>query len=279
MSEEEKINNTHQNQTENDEFSEDAKNSLQEDFDQNGLLLKIATNGIAVQDYVKRLKESDILVAIDGEVFLDGPVKLLEKFSLEVGDQPKWLLTFWRDGELFDILLTSPIQSQFGLATEQETQWALEQFSKHVFGEFPAYENFEIYRDPQGVCDILSLQRDPLAFILPAFWCLKYRLFPPLGALLAAYMVTFFINIFLFLITYLILSRFIYNSQDNVLRSFTLYAGKSHYMTIAATNEKDVGVIIKKIDRKNKIRFEANSIKPKNRNVVHKVIVNKGPAE
>ena len=279
MSEEEKINNTHQNQTENDEFSEDAKNSLQEDFDQNGLLLKIATNGIAVQDYVKRLKESDILVAIDGEVFLDGPVKLLEKFSLEVGDQPKWLLTFWRDGELFDILLTSPIQSQFGLATEQETQWALEQFSKHVFGEFPAYENFEIYRDPQGVCDILSLQKDPLAFILPAFWCLKYRLFPPLGALLAAYMVTFFINIFLFLITYLILSRFIYNSQDNVLRSFTLYAGKSHYMTIAATNEKDVGVIIKKIDRKNKIRFEANSIKPKNRNVVHKVIVNKGPAE
>ena len=51
-------------------------------------------------------------------------------------------------------------------------------------------------------------------------------------------------------------------------------------MTIAATNEKDVSVvIIKKIDRKNKIRFEANSIKPKNRNVVHKVIVNKGPAE
>ena len=279
MSEEEQINNTDQNQTENDEFSDGDKNSLQEDFDQNGLLLKIATNGIAVQDYVKRLKESDILVAIDGEVFLDGPVKLLEKFSLEVGDQPKWLLTFWRDGELFDILLTSPIQSQFGLATEQETQWALEQFSQHVFGEFPAYENFEIYRDSQGVCDILSLQRDPLAFILPAFWCLKYRLFPPLGALLAAYMVTFFINIFLFLITYLILSRFIYNSQDNVLRSFTLYAGKSHYMTIAATNEKDVGVIIKKIDRKNTIRFEANSIKPKNRDVVHKVIVNKGSAE
>ena len=50
-------------------------------------------------------------------------------------------------------------------------------------------------------------------------------------------------------------------------------------MTIAATNEKDVGVIVKKIDRKNTIRFEANSIKPKNRDVVHKVIVNKGSAE
>ena len=95
--------------------------SLQEDFDQNGLLLKIATNGIAVQDYVKRLKESDILVAIDGEVFLDGPVKLLGKFSLEEGGSGKMAPYFWRDGELFDILLSSPIQSQFGLATEQET--------------------------------------------------------------------------------------------------------------------------------------------------------------
>ena len=280
MSEEDQLNNTDQNQTENGEFSESETISpLQEDFEQNGLLLKIATNGISIQDYVKRLKESDILVAIDGEVFLDGPVKLLEKFSLEEGDQAKWLLTFWRDGELFDILLSSPIQSQFGLATEQETQWALEQFSQHVFGEFSAYENFEVYRDSKGVCDILSLQKDPLAFLLPALWCLKYRLYPPLGAILAAYMVTFFINIFLFLITYFILSRFIYKSQENVLRSFTLYADKSHYMTIAATNEKDVSVIIKKIDRKNKIRFEANSIKSKNRDVVHKVIVNKGPAE
>ena len=50
-----------------------TEDTFQEDFDQNGLLLKIATNGIAIQDYVKRLKESDILVAVDGEVFLDGP--------------------------------------------------------------------------------------------------------------------------------------------------------------------------------------------------------------
>ncbi len=251
------------------------EDTLQEDFDQNGLLLKIATNGIAIQDYVKRLKESDILVAVDGEVFLDGPAKLNEKFNLEAGDEAKWLLTFWRDGELFDLLLTSPIQSQFGLATEQETEWALEQLSTHVYGEFASYQNYEIYRDENSVCDILSLEKDPLAFILPTLWCLKYRLFPPLGALLAAYLITFFINIILFVITYLILSRFVYSSQENVLRSFTLYAGKNHYMTIAATSEKDVSSIVRKIDRKNKIRFEGNLIKPKNRNVVHKVIVNK----
>jgi hypothetical protein len=241
------------------------------DFDQNGLLLKIATDGIAIQDYVKRLKESDILVAVDGELYLDGPAKLNDKFLMEAGDEAKWLLTFWRDGQLFDILLRAPIQSQFGLATEQESEWALEQFSTHVYGEFAEYQNYEIYRDVHGVCDVLSLEKDPVAFILPSLWCLKYRLFPPLAAIVAAYLVTFFINIFLFLLTYIILSRFVYVSQDNILRSFTLYAGKSHYMTIASTNENDVSAIVKKIDPKNKIRFEANAIK-KSR-VVHKVIV------
>ena len=241
------------------------------DFDQNGLLLKIATDGIAIQDYVKRLKESDILVAVDGELYLDGPAKLNDKFVMEAGDEAKWLLTFWRDGQLFDILLRAPIQSQFGLATEQESEWALEQFSTHVYGEFAEYQNYEIYRDVHGVCDVLSLEKDPVAFILPSLWCLKYRLFPPLAAIVAAYLVTFFINIFLFLLTYIILSRFVYVSQDNILRSFTLYAGKSHYMTIASTNENDVSAIVKKIDPKNKIRFEANAIKQSR--VVHKVIV------
>ena len=246
-----------------------------EDFEQNGLLLKIATDGIAVQDYVKRLKESDILVAVDGELFLEGPAELENRFRMEVGDEPKWLLTFYRDGQLFDILLRAPIQSQFGLATEQETKWALEQFKTHLYGEFSEYQNFEVYRNGSHICDILSVEKDPVAFILPSLWCLKYRLYPPLAALLAAYLTTFFINIFLFVITYLILSRFVYISQDNIMRSFTLYAGKNHYMTIASSNENDVSAIVKKIDPKNKIRFERNVIKKPR--VVHKVIVKGEP--
>ena len=242
------------------------------DFDQNGRLLKIATDGISVLDYVKRMKESDILVAVDGEIYLDGPQNLINKFNMEEGDEAKWLLTFWRDGEVFDILLTSPIQSKFGLATEEETTWALDQFKTHIFGDFESYQNFEIFRDKNSVCDILSMEKDPLASFLPLLWCLKFRLFPPFAALAAAYLVTFFINIYLFIITYLVLSRFFSVSQQNILRSFSVFAGKSHYMTIASTNENDVSAIIKKIDIKNKIRFEANAIKKPT--VIHKVIVN-----
>ena len=242
-----------------------------EDFDQNGMLLKIAVNGITVQDYVKRLQESDILVAVDGKIYRDGPAKLREIFESKAGTEAKWLLSFWRDGQIFDILITAPIQSQFGLATEQETQWALEQFEEHIYTDFDSYQNYEVYRDGRGVCDILSMEKDPMAFMFPVFWCMKYRLYPPLFVLLVSYGITIFVNIFLFLITYIVLSRFVYLSQNNIMRSFTLFESKSHYMTIASSNERDVSALVKKIDPKNKIRFERHAIKaPK---VVHKVIL------
>ena len=245
-----------------------------EDFNQNGLPLKIATNGLSIPDYVKKLKEADILVAIDGKLYENGPVKLREMFLSKRGEEAKWLLTLWRDGQVFDILITMPIESRFGLATEEETRWAKEEFQKHIYGDFQSYQNYEIYKDSHDICDVLSLEKDPMAGFCPPLWLLKYRLFPPLGAVFVAYGITFFINIYLFVITYLVLSRFVHLHQENLLRSFTLFTGKKHYMTIAGTNERDVAVIVKNIDPKNKIRFERNAIKK--RAVVHKVIVKGG---
>lgn len=242
-----------------------------EDFDQGGLLLKIATNGLSIPDYVKKLKEADILVAVDGEVYRNGPAKLKEIFTRQDGQQSKWLLSIWRDGQIFDIIITMPIESRFGLATEQETEWAMEEYNKHVYGDFDSYQNYEIYKDGNGVCDVLSMDKDILAGLFPALWLLKYRLYPPLGAVLISYGVSYSINFFLFVITYIVLSRFIYVSQNNIMRSFTLFANKKHYMTIAGTNERDVSVIVKNIDPNNKIRFERHAVKKPQ--VIHKVIV------
>ena len=242
-----------------------------EDFDQNGLLLKIAVNGITVQDYVKKLQESDILVAVDGKIYRDGPAKLREIFESRRGAEAKWLLSFYRDGQIFDILVQTPIQSTFGLSTQQETDWALDKFAEHIYAEFDTYQNYEVYKDQYGVCDILSMEKDPMTYLFPAIWCLKYRLYPPLIVLLVCYGITVFVNLILFAITYAVLSRFIFLSQNNIMRSFTLYQNKNHYMTIAASNENDVSALLKRIDPQNKIRFERYAVKaPK---VVHKVIL------
>ena len=254
-----------------DQNFESAPQGDLEDFEQGGLLLKIATNGLSIPDYVKKIKEADILVAVDGEIYRDGPTKLKELFTRQNGQQSKWLLSLWRDGQIFDILITNPIESRFGLSTEQETEWAIEEYNKHVYGDFDSYQNYEIYKDGNGVCDVLRMDKDLLAGLFPALWLLKYRLYPPLGAVLISYGVSYSINLLLFVITYIVLSRFIYVSQNNIMRSFSLFASKKHYMTIAGTNERDVSVIVKNIDPNNKIRFERHAVKKPQ--VIHKVIV------
>ena len=238
-----------------------AEEPVENQVDLKGFLLKIAVNGITVQDYVKRLNEDDILVAIDGQPYLDGPQRLLNTFLEGQEQEAKWILTFYRDGILFDILIDHPIKSAFGYATETETGFVLDVFKKHTFGDFQSYENFEIYRDTHGNCDILSFVPDPLAWIFPPLWLLKYRLYPPLAVVLIVYLLTFVVHVYLFIATAIMLAVYINRAQDNLMRSFTMFEDKYHYMTIASTNEADVGLIIKRIDPKNKIRYEKNFIK------------------
>lgn len=229
--------------------------------DLQGFLLKIAVGGITVQDYVKRLNEDDILVAIDGKPYLDGPQRLRSTFLQGQDLETKWLLTFYRDGVLFDILIDHPIKSAFGYSTTNETEFVLAAFSHHVFGEFQSYENFEVYRDRTGKCDILSFRPDPLAWIVPPLWLLKYRLYPPFAVVSIVYLLTFVLHIYLFIAAAIMLAIYINRAQSNLMRSFTMFEDKYHYMTIAATNEADVSLLIKKIDPENKIRYEKNVIK------------------
>ena len=57
------------------------------------------------------------------------------------------------------------------------------------------------------------------------------------------------------------LAIYIKRAQNNLMRSFTMFEDKYHYITVAATNENDVSLVIRKIDPKNKVRFEKNVVK------------------
>ena len=247
--------------TENADGVDAADEVIVNEADLQGFLLKIAVGGITVQDYVKRLNEDDILIAIDGKPYLDGPQRLRNTFLQALEQESKWLLTFYRDGVIFDILIDHPIKSSFGYATENETEFVLAAFNQHTYGDFQSYENFEVYKDKSGKCDILSFRLDPLAWIIPPLWLLKYRLYPPLAVVSVVYLLTFVLHIYLFIATAIMLAVYINRAQNNLMRSFTMFEDKYHYMTIAATNEADASLIVKKIDPKNKVRYERNVIK------------------
>ena len=224
-----------------------------------GRFLKISESGISVPDFVKRLDENDILVAIDGNPYLDGKNNLKSTFIPSGGledQEAKWLLTFCRGGVMFDILLDRPLSSVFLVTTEEETETVKKIFSQHKFDEFQNYENYEIYKSKDRQCDIVNFSKDTLALIFPILWLLKNRLYAPLSCILMVYLFSFFLNIFLFIIVYLIIAVYVDRAQENLLRSFTMYADKFHYMTIAASNEVDVAAVLKSVDPRNKIRYE-----------------------
>ena len=234
----------------------------EKDEDVKGYFLKIAESGISVPDFVKRLDENDTLVAIDGNLYLEGLKNLKKTFIPEGGlqdEEAKWLLTFCRDGVLFDILLDRPLSSNLVISTQEETDTIKKIFTEHKFDEFQNYENYEIYKSKNRVCDIISFRKDPLALIFPILWLSKNHLYTPLSSIILVYLFTFFLNIYVFLAIVVIISLYIDRAQENLLRSFTMYADKFHYMTIAANNEVDVSVILKKVDPKNRIRYEKRS--------------------
>ena len=94
----------------------------------------------------------------------------------------------------------------------------------------------------------------------------KNQLYPPLCCIVIVYLFAFFLNIYAFLGVVVIISIYVDRAQENLLRSFTMYADKFHYMTIAATNEVDVATILKNIDPNNKIRFVVNHTRRFDRN-------------
>ena len=231
-----------------------------------GRFIKISESGISVPDFVKRLDENDILVAIDGNLYLDGIKNLPTTFIPAGGlgdEEPKWLLTFCRGGVIFDILFDRPLGSVFVTTTQEETDTIKKIFLEHKFDEFQNYENYEIYKSKTRVCDIISFKRDPLALIFPILWLSKNRLYPPLSSIILVYLFTFFLNIYVFLLVVVVISLYVDRAQENLLRSFVMYADKFHYMTIAASNEADVSAILKNIDPRNKIRFEKPASKNK----------------
>lgn len=246
---------------ENVEDPAGGPNVIFDKSDLQGFLLKISVGGITVQDYVKRLQEADILIAIDGKTYMDSPEQLRGTFLQEHDSENKWLLTFYRDGVVFDILIDHPLKSSFEYSTKEETDLALSAFSKHTFGDFQSYDNYEVYRNASGVCDILNFKDDPMAWVAPPLWLLKYRLYPPLVVVSVLYGLTFVMNIYLFIATAILVSIYINKAQTNLLRSYTMFEDKAHYMTIAASREADVSLIIRRIDPSNKVRFEKNIIK------------------
>ena len=195
-----------QSQTDNSEELEmmlsENSNVMGEDASDESQLqtfLKLKEHGQSSRTRALRLKEDDILVAIDGVSYhdtIDNMVDLLS--SGEEGDM--WLLTIWRNGKFFEIFTRGPLGGIFEFTRPEESQMIMELFQKREMGQKDEYRIYEALRDVKRVVDIYDTTHSQVAVILPPVWLLQQKMWEPLLAILCVYLITFSVNIFLFIL-------------------------------------------------------------------------------
>ena len=221
--------------------------------------LKLKEHGQSSRTRALRLKENDILVAIDGVSYhdtIDNMVDLLS--SGEEGDM--WLLTIWRNGKFFEIFTRGPLGGIFEFTRPEESQIIMELFQKREMGQKDEYRIYEALRDVKRVVDIYDTTHSQVAVILPPVWLLQQKMWEPLLAILCVYLITFSVNIFLFILALVLVSLYFRKGQVTLRRSYGMFQDRQVWAIIAARSDLEAQEMCRNIDEK--VNFVSSLVKP-----------------
>ena len=255
-----------QSQTDNSEELEmmlsENSNVMGEDASDESQLqtfLKLKEHGQSSRTRALRLKEDDILVAIDGVSYhdtIDNMVDLLS--SGEESDI--WLLTIWRNGKFFEIFTRGPLGGIFEFTRPEESQMIMELFQKREMGQKDEYRIYEALRDVKRVVDIYDTTHSQVAVILPPVWLLQQKMWEPLLAILCVYLITFSVNIFLFILAAILVGLYFRRGQVTLRRSYGMFQDRQVWAILAARSDLEAQEMCRNLDEK--VNFVNALVKP-----------------
>ena len=199
------------------------------------------------------------MVAIDGNSYhesIDNMVDLLS--SGEEGDM--WLLTIWRNGKFFEIFTRGPLGGIFEFTRPDESQMIIELFQKRDMGQKEEYRIFEALRDVKRVVDVYDTTHSQVAVILPPVWLLQQKMWEPLLAILCVYLLTFSVNIFLFILAVILVALYLRQGQVTLRRSYGMFQDRQVWAILAARSNKEAQEMCRNIDEK--VNFINALVKP-----------------
>ena len=244
------------------EMSDKNLEELQEDPSEHVQLqafLKLKEHGQSSRTRALRLRENDVVVAIDGNSYhesIDNMVDLLS--SGEEGDM--WLLTIWRNGKFFEIFTRGPLGGIFEFTRPEESQMIIELFQKRDMGQKEEYRIFEALRDVKRVVDVYDTTHSQVAVILPPVWLLQQKMWEPLLAILCVYLLTFSVNIFLFILAVILVALYLRQGQVTLRRSYGMFQDRQVWAILAARSNKEAQEMCRNIDEK--VNFINAVVKP-----------------
>ena len=244
------------------DMSNENLEELQEATSEENILqtfLKLKEHGQSSRTRALRLKENDIIVAIDGNSYHDSIDNMVDLLSSgEDGDL--WLLTIWRNGKFFEVFTRGPLGGIFEFTRPDESQMILELFQKREMGEKEEYRIFEALRDVKRVVDVYDTTHSQTGVILPPVWLLQQKMWEPLLAILCVYLITFSVNIFLFILAVILVALYFRKGQVTLRRSYGMFQDRQVWAILAARSDKEAQEMCRGLDEK--VNFINALVKP-----------------
>ena len=237
--------------------SDDSTDNLIQSF------LKLKEHGQSSRTKALRLRENDVIVAIDGIGYhetIDTMVDMLSSGE----DNDLWLLTIWRDGKFFEVFTRGPLGGIFEMTRPDESQMISDLFEKREVGEKGQYKIYEALRDVKRVVDVYDTSHNQIAVILPPIWLFSQKMWEPLLAIICVYLITFSVNIYLFVLAVILVGMYFRKGQVTLRRSYGMFQDRQVWAIVAARTDLEAQQMCRNIDEK--VNFINSLVKPFKKN-------------
>ena len=202
--------------------------------------------------FMMKLKEGDVIIALEGEMVH----KSYEDLSKELSEiKEKKIITLFRDGVFFNTF----IYGSLGVVCENITpekipELEIANINEH-FQKDELYSLFEVYKKPGCAAILLNTMPSILASITPPLWMLQNRLWYLLFITMIFYFMLFMISPWLFFIGWILKSWYVGNSQIELLRFFYRLNNYRLSLIFCARSDKEAQEIARKFDEKIDFHF------------------------
>lgn len=201
-----------------------------------------------------RLKNGDVIVAVNGQMFNGNENDLIETLTLEDADA-RSLVTISRGAVLFDVLTAGPLGGSYEFTEAELANDISQAFDTYQVDAIDRYEPFEVMRNATRDCLVFSAIPNQLPYVFPAVWLLQNRIWEPMFAVVAAYAFSIVVHPLLFVLIYVLTCVYFGRGQVGILRSYALFHEHTLWLCVAARSLEQAQVICRLIDPRCDFRF------------------------
>ena len=222
------------NEIEKGDLSYSEQENL-DDLQTTATFLKLSELKLKCRARNLRLKEGDVIVAVDSEPFHGS---ILEFTNILSEEDKKTLLTIRRENVFFEIITFGTLGATFKFTSSEETIEIEDALKEHKIFPIEDYKIFEVLRNLKRKTDIIDTTESPMSWLIPPFWLIQNKLWEVLLVTISVYLITLSVAWWMFAITWILLAIYFNKGQTTILRSFSIYRDKHFWLILAGINEE-----------------------------------------